>query len=147
MTGWAPDPTSCPIGVRGRSQVSRYLLAADAVVLVHAGFVLFVVLGGLLVLRWPALAWVHVPAALWGACVEFAGVICPLTPLENWLRRRGGGDVYSVSFVERYVMPVLYPAALSRELQWVLGASVVVVNVAVYLVLWRRNRRQAPALP
>lgn len=118
-----------------------YVFLADAVVVTHVGFVLFVLLGGLLVLRWPRLGWVHLPAAAWGVWIEASGWVCPLTPLENWLRRRGGGDGYTSGFVEHYVVPLLYPAALTRELQWVLAAVVVLVNMAVYaLVLYRRGR-------
>jgi hypothetical protein len=121
-----------------------YRALADATVVLHLAFVLFVVAGGLVVLRWPAVAWVHVPAAAWGAWIEFAGRVCPLTPLENWLREQGGGPVYSVSFVERYLMPVLYPSLLTRELQWLLGGFVRVINAAVYFfVLKRRGRGYA----
>jgi hypothetical protein len=115
-------------------------LAADALVVLHLAFVAFVVLGGLLVLRWRWLAWAHVPAAIWGAWIEFAGWICPLTPLENRLREQAGQPGYATSFVEHYLMPVLYPASLSRELQWLLGGLVVVVNAAVYLIAWRRSQ-------
>jgi hypothetical protein len=117
-----------------------YRLLADLTVVLHLGFVLFVVGGGLLVLRWPRLAWLHVPAAVWGAFIEFAGWICPLTPLENWLRAEGGGPVYAESFVEHYVIPLLYPAALTRELQWLLGGGVIVINAVVYAVILRRRR-------
>ena len=116
-----------------------YRLFADATVVFHLAFVLFVVAGGLLVLRWPRLAWLHVPAALWGALIEFAGWICPLTPLENWLRRQGGQGVYSTSFVEQYLLPVLYPHSLTREMQWILGGFVLVINVTVYAVVLRRR--------
>jgi hypothetical protein len=121
-----------------------YRLFADATVVLHLGFVLFVVLGGVLVLRWPRLAWVHLPAAAWGAWIEFAGWTCPLTPLENWLRRQGGDEAYAGSFVDQYLMPVLYPAALSREMQWALGALVLAVNGVVYLMAFRR-RAASPA--
>ena len=115
---------------------------ADATVLLHAAFVVFVVVGGLFVARWPRVAWVHVPAVAWAAWVELAGWSCPLTPLENWLRQEAGVAVYSTSFVEHYLMPVLYPSVLSRPLQWVLGGAVLVINAAVYTaVLWRRARR------
>jgi hypothetical protein len=117
-----------------------FRLLADATVVLHFAFVLFVVLGGLLVLRWPRVAWVHLPAAAWGAWVEFAGWICPLTPMENWLRTRGGEAVYTVSFVDQHVLPILYPPALSHEIQWVLGGVVVAVNVCVYLLVLRRAR-------
>jgi len=115
---------------------------ADAIVLVHVAFVLFVLLGGLLVLRWPRFAWVHVPAVVWGAWVELAGRVCPLTPLENWLRAQGGGLAYTSSFVEQYLLPILYPASLTRELQWLLGGGVILVNAGVYLVLARRRARR-----
>lgn len=116
-----------------------FRLLADATVAVHLAFVLFVVFGGLLVIRRPRLAWVHLPAAAWAALIEFAGWICPLTPLENWLRSRAGGTGYRGSFVERYLLPVLYPDELSRELQFGLGAFVIVVNAVVYLFVWRRR--------
>ena len=117
-----------------------FRLLADVTVVLHLAFVAFVVLGGLLVLRWPRLSWLHVPAAVWGAFIEFAGWICPLTPLENWLRERGGDSAYESSFVERYIVPTLYPEALTRELQWLLGAFVIFVNVTVYTVILLRRR-------
>ena len=120
-----------------------YRTLADIVLVVHGAFVAFVVLGGLLVLRWPRLAWVHIPAAVWGALIEFAGWICPLTPLENWLRMRAGEAGYSEGFVEHYILPVLYPAGLTRNTQFVLGALVLVVNAAVYTILVMRRRRGA----
>ncbi len=113
-------------------------LLADAVVLLHSGFVLFVIFGGLLVLRWRPLIWFHLPAALWGALIEFAGWICPLTPLEHWLRREGGLAGYQGGFVEHYILPVLYPHGLTREVQLLLGAFVVIINLVVYGLIWRR---------
>jgi hypothetical protein len=80
-------------------------------------------------------AWAHLPAAAWAAWIEFAGWICPLTPLENWLRMQGGSATYSTSFVERYMLPVLYPASLSRDVQWTLGVLVILLNVIVYAVV------------
>jgi hypothetical protein len=123
-----------------------FRLLADLTVVLHLAFVLFVVFGGLLVARHPAVAWVHLPAVAWGAWVEFAGWICPLTPLENWLREKSGGTVYVSSFVERYIIPTLYPEALSRELQWFLGGLVVVINAAIYTTIYMR-RFKAPKLP
>jgi hypothetical protein len=120
-----------------------YQLLADAAVVIHLGFVLFVVAGGLLALRWPRAAWLHLPAAIWGVFIEFAGWICPLTPLENWLRRRDGQVGYSTSFVDHYLMPVLYPQSLTREMQWLLGGIVLVINVAVYAALWRLRARRS----
>lgn len=118
-----------------------YRLLADLVVLIHFGFVLFVVLGGLLALRWPRAAWVHLPAALWGAGIEFAAGICPLTPLENHLRRLGGESGYSGGFVEHYVLPVLYPDGLTRGVQLALGTFVLLLNIVVYTIVWRRRFR------
>ena len=121
-----------------------YRLLADAVVVVHMGFVIFVVLGGLLVLRRPRMAWLHLPAAVYGTLLEFAGWVCPLTPLENRLRALGGEAGYAGSFVERYLMPVLYPPGLGRNTQWVLGGLVIAINVVIYaLVIRRRQRRPA----
>jgi nitrate reductase gamma subunit len=114
--------------------------AADLVLLVHLAFVLFVVLGGLLALRWPWVAWVHVPVALYGAAIEFTGFICPLTPLEVSLRRRGGEAGYEGGFIEHYVTATLYPTGLTREVQLVLGATVLVLNGIVYFIWWRRWR-------
>jgi hypothetical protein len=118
-----------------------FRLLADATLVLHLLFVAFVVCGGLLVLRWPRMAWAHLPAAAWGASVEFAGWICPLTPLENWLRRRGGQQAYSSSFVEEYLLPLLYPPTLSRESQWVLGGIVLLANALVYAVVLRHSAR------
>jgi hypothetical protein len=114
--------------------------AADLVLVVHLAFVLFVVLGGLLALRWRRVAWVHVPVALYGATIEFLGFVCPLTPLEVWLRRRGGEAGYEGGFIEHYIVAVLYPRGLTREIQLVLGTAVLVLNGIVYLVWWRRRR-------
>ena len=117
-----------------------YRLLADCLVLVHIGFVLFVVFGGFLVLRWPRLAWLHLPAAAWGAWIEAVGWICPLTPLENHFRQRAGEAGYAGGFIEHYIITLLYPPGLSREAQFVLTAIVVAVNLAVYAVLFRRWR-------
>ncbi len=111
---------------------------ADSVVLLHMCFVVFVVAGGLLALRWRRMAWVHVPCAVWGAWIEFAGWICPLTPLEIWLRRRAGEAGYERGFIEHYILPVLYPSELTRSTQLVLGIVVVVLNVVLYAWVWRR---------
>jgi hypothetical protein len=117
-----------------------YRLLADLTLILHAAFVSFVMLGALLVLRWPRVAWIHLPAVLWGAGIEFLGGICPLTPLENHWRQLAGGQGYTGGFVEHYVVPILYPDALTRRAQVVLGIVVLVVNVAVYSwALWRRH--------
>lgn len=121
--------------------MSPYRLAADLVVVTHLLFVLFVVLGGLLVLRWPRVAWVHLPVALYGALIELVGWVCPLTPLENDLRRSAGAAGYEGGFVEHYLLPVLYPATYTPTVQLALGLLVIAVNAAVYGLAWRRHRR------
>ncbi|MGH6960288.1 MAG: DUF2784 domain-containing protein [Dongiaceae bacterium] len=122
---------------------AAFALLAGAIVLVHLAFVVFAASGALLALRWPWLPWVHVPAVAWAAFIEFAGGICPLTPLENSLRARAGLDYYSGDFVAQYLFPVLYPDGLTREAQIIVGAVVLAVNVAVYTWLWRRRRLAA----
>ena len=114
--------------------------AADVVLVVHFAFVLFVVLGGLLALRWPRVAWVHVPVALYGATIEVLGFICPLTPLEVWMRRRGGETGYAGGFIEHYITAALYPSGLTREIQIALGVGVLLLNAIVYALWWRRHR-------
>jgi hypothetical protein len=120
-----------------------YLVLADAVLVVHLAFILFVVLGGLLVLRHPRLIWLHLPMAAWGALIEFAGWICPLTPLEMRLLRLGGEEAYSGDFIGHYIVSLIYPEGLTRELQFLLGALVLAVNAAVYFRLWQK-RPSAP---
>jgi hypothetical protein len=120
-----------------------YRLLADAVLIIHLGFIAFVVLGGLLVLRWPRLAWLHLPTVAWGAWIEFTGSICPLTPLEIGLRARGGETAYRGGFIEHYVTALIYPEGLNRNQQVALGVFVLVLNAAVYgWLLWRRRKPQ-----
>jgi hypothetical protein len=114
-------------------------LLADLVLVAHFLFVLFVALGGLLVLKWPRVAWAHVPAAAWGIAIEFAGWICPLTPLENRLRELAGESTYQGDFIGRYLLPVIYPEGLTREIQIALGAAALAGNAIVYAVVWRRR--------
>lgn len=118
-----------------------YRAAADLVLVTHFAFVLFVILGGGLAVRWPRLAWVHVPVALYGAVIEFLGFVCPLTPLEIWLRHRGGEAGYTGGFIEHYITATLYPAGLTRRIQVVLGIGVLLVNAIAYAVVIRRARR------
>lgn len=119
-------------------------LAADALVLVHLVFILFVMLGGLLVWRWPRLCWLHLPTVAWGIVVEALHLTCPLTPWENQLRHAAGDAGYSGSFVEHYLLPVIYPSGLTPQIQLGLAALVVAVNMAVYAGLfWRRRKRSA----
>jgi hypothetical protein len=119
-----------------------YKLAADAVVLLHLGFVLFVVAGGLLVFRWRWIALLHLPAVVWAVLLEFYGWLCPLTPLELSLRGGGGQAGYSGGFIEHYILPVLYPVDLDATLQIALGSFVIVINIALYgWLLWRLNHQ------
>lgn len=116
-----------------------YQLLADLVVLAHITFVVFAVLGGLLVVRWRRVVWIHLAAVIWAATIEFCGWICPLTPLEIWLRQRAGEAGYRSDFIAHYLLPVLYPEGLTRGVQTVLGALVVVVNLAIYGWVLRSN--------
>ncbi len=118
-----------------------YRLAADGVLLLHLAFIVFALLGAVLAARWRWLVVVHVPAAAWGAFVELTGRICPLTYAENALRLRAGQSGYAESFIEHYLLAVIYPAGLTRDVQLVLAAVVVLVNLAVYgwLFYFRRS--------
>ena len=117
-------------------------LSADLLVLLHFSFILFVVLGGALVLRWPKLIWLHLPAALWGILIEFSGWICPLTPLENRLRRLAGEEGYPGGFIDEYLLPLIYPDELTRELQIIIGCVVILINLAFYgIILCKRSKR------
>ena len=118
-----------------------YHLLANFVTLLHLAFVLFVVTGALLLLKWPRLAWLHLPAAIWGAIVEYTGWICPLTPIEHALRAMAGESTYSSDFIGHYLLPLLYPAGLTRTIQIVLGTMVVLVNVTIYWQVFGRPRK------
>jgi hypothetical protein len=120
-----------------------YRIAADCILLLHLAFTLYTVLGGLLVLRRPSLIWVHLVAVLWGVVIEWADWICPLTPLENFFRERGGESGYAGGFIEHYVALILYPENLTIELRYLLGLGLVAVNLMVYgyVFLKRHHRR------
>ncbi len=119
-----------------------YSLLADLVVVIHFLFILFVIFGGLFVIRKKNWAWLHIPAALWGAIVEFTGWICPLTPLENWLRLQGGGPAYTSGFIERYVVSIIYPSFLTRSRQIFLGLAVIIINGAIYgWIIWKQRKQ------
>ena len=118
-----------------------YSLLADLIVLVHVAFVVFAVLGGLLAARWHRLVWIHLLAVIWAALVEVSGWVCPLTPLENWLRRKGGQDGYPSDFITYYLLPILYPEGLTREVQITLGVIVVLTNSAIYGWILRSKSR------
>lgn len=121
-----------------------YRVAADAVVVLHFVFIVFVVFGGVLVLRWRWLIFLHLPAVAWGAVVEFFHLYCPLTPLENTLRGQAGEQSYSSDFVEHYLIPLIYPTGLTPPIQLWLGGAVVLINLLVYgglaRQLWRRRK-------
>ncbi len=134
-------------------EASILSLLVDLVVLCHLTFVVFVVLGGLLLLRWPRLAWLHLPAAGWGAWVEISGSVCPLTLLEIWLRQLTGASTYQSDFTHRYLLPLLYPVGLTRQHQIILGLLALALNLGIYTYLGRRLikrllfQRLAPRVP
>lgn len=117
-------------------------LAADLLVLLHFCFILFVICGAGLLFRWPRLIWLQLPAAVWGALIELGGGICPLTPLENRFRRLAGEEGYHGSFIEEYLLPIIYPAELTRELQGVIGVGVILINLVIYGMLLSKRKRE-----
>ena len=121
-----------------------FRVLADFVMVLHFGFVLFAVFGGFLALKWKRLVWMHVPAFLWAGFIEFAGWICPLTYLEIWLLEQSGAHGYQEGFVEHYLFPLLYPEALTRTVQFVLGVLVVSINIAIYGFLILRAYQRKP---
>jgi hypothetical protein len=123
--------------------MSVYGNLATLVVLAHFAFILFVMFGGVLALRWRWVPWAHIPCFLWGAGIEVVGGICPLTPLENRLRQAAGDSQYAGTFIEHYILPVMYPAGLTRTVQLVLAVGLVVLNVAIYAWVIRRRRAGA----
>jgi hypothetical protein len=120
-----------------------YRLLADLVVVVHALFVVFVLLGAFLALRWHWIVWIHIPAAIWGVLIEYGGWICPLTPLENSLRARAGQSVYNGDFIQHYLLGALYPEGLTRTTQYVLGSVALLVNLVGYTLLILQIRNNA----
>ena len=118
-----------------------YTLLADLLVIVHLVFVAFVILGGFLAWRWAWVVWLHLPAVCWGVGIEWMGGICPLTPLETWLRLQAGEAAYETDFVTQYLLPLLYPAGLTRATQLTLGSVVLTVNVLIYGLWWRQRSR------
>ncbi len=121
-----------------------YRLLANLVLILHMCFVVFVICGGLLALRWRKLIWFHAPAAVWGASTEFLGLICPLTPLEVMLRQLGGSSGYQTGFIDHYITAVLYPSGLTRHLQIWLGIAAVVPNAALYVYILAHATRGGP---
>lgn len=119
-----------------------YRILADLVVLVHIAFVIFAIAGGLLALRWRWVVGLHLPAAAWAAMIEFAGWVCPLTPLENHFRALAGESTYDRGFVAHYILPILYPGQLTRDIQIGFGLLVLVINAAIYWRLAQKRRRR-----
>ncbi len=112
-------------------------LLADLILIVHALFIVFVIFGGLIVLKWHKVLWLHIPCAIWGALIEFFGWICPLTYLENYFRQLGNVNYYEGSFIQHYLMPMIYPPGLTTDIQILLGIIVIVINLVVYYFVWR----------
>ena len=112
-----------------------YEVGATAVAILHLAFILFVILGGLLVLRWHKLGWIHLPCAIWGAVIEIMQWNCPLTGLENWLLRRAGKEGYDGGFIAHYLFNVIYPAGLTRRTEFMIAAAVIIVNTTVYFIV------------
>jgi len=113
------------------------LFSADLVLIVHALFIVFVIFGGFVVLKWHGMIWAHIPCAIWGTLIEFFGWICPLTYLENYLREYSNINHYEGSFIQHYMLPVIYPPGLTSEIQLLLGILVIVINLVVYFPVWR----------
>ena len=128
--------------------MTLYAALAAGIVALHLLFVVFVACGGFLALRWPRIVWAHLPSVAWAAYVELSGRLCPLTPLENMLRKAAGLEAYSGDFIARYVFPVLYPEGLTRDAQFVIGIAVVCLNAALYgWLLWRRMHKGTARRP
>lgn len=121
--------------------IPLYLLLADIVLFAHLAFILFVMGGGLLLLRWPRMVWLHLPALIWAVFVEVSSCLCPLTPLENYFRDLAGGDMYRGDFIAQYLLPLIYPAGLTPKIQLVLAGVVIVLNLIIYTVIIRAGRR------
>lgn len=129
-----------------------YGALADLVLLAHAAFIVFAAAGALLLPRAPRVAWLHLPAVAWGVGIEWSGGVCPLTPLEVWLRRRAGASGYESDFIEHYVTALIYPAGLTRGMQAALGGALLLVNAVLYWRAWsalrgREGGQQADGVP
>ncbi|MBN2521871.1 MAG: DUF2784 domain-containing protein [Bacteroidales bacterium] len=124
-----------------------YNFLSNLVVFLHLLFILFVCLGAFLVIKWPRIVWIHIPFALWGIVVEYFNMLCPLTPLENYFRKMSGGNTYETDFIERYIVPLIYPETLTRNLQFVLGSIVIVLNFAIYgFILYKRIKKRSKSV-
>jgi len=118
------------------------LFLADFVLVIHALFIVFVVFGGLIVLKWYRIIWFHIPCVIWGALIEFFGWICPLTYLENYFRELGNANYYEGSFIQHYLLPIIYPPGLTTDLQILLGSAVIAINFIIYYFVWRNRYKQ-----
>ena len=123
-----------------------YALLADLALVLHATFILFVVLGGVLVFWRRGLAWVHIPAALWGILIEFQGWVCPLTYLENDLRIAAGNSGYAGGFIDHYLVPLVYPSGLTSGTQILLGLAALFINAIIYTLIWRKRQTKSERL-
>ena len=122
-----------------------YSFLADLLVVFHLVFILYVIAGALLIFKWTKTLWLHLPSCFWGMTVEFSGRVCPLTPWEIQLRRLAGEEGYTGSFIEQYLIPIIYPSGLNREIQMLLGSTVLIVNFSLYtLILIKRRKRKTP---
>ena len=120
-----------------------YHALADLVLVIHGLFIVFVICGGLLALRWRAIVWLHLPAMVWAVLLEVLGWLCPLTPLEQGLRKAAGATSYSGSFIEHYLVQFIYPTGLTREIQLYLAAALIIINILVYRLVWRNRQRRS----
>lgn len=120
-----------------------HLRLAELIVVLHLLFIVFALFGGLLVMKWPRLVWLHIPIVVWGALTEFLGLICPLTPLEIWLRKQAGTDPYEGGFISHYLEPLIYPPGLTPGMQWLLGGGLVIFNILIYAWVYSRGHQRA----
>ena len=116
-----------------------FRLLSDFIVIIHLAFIIFVAAGALLVMKWNRLAFIHIPAVIWGAIVEYTGWICPLTPWENHFRRLAGDSAYQGDFTGNYILPVIYPGELTRNIQIILGSIVIIINMIIYGIIIYRS--------
>jgi hypothetical protein len=124
-----------------------YRILADITLVVHLAFIVFAMMGALLVLKWRWLIFIHIPAAVWGVLIQFMGWICPLTPLENCLRRSAGQSGYEGGFIDHYLLPVIYPDGLTPNIQFILGTVVLILNLVLYLIVIMRIRKERSGKP
>ena len=115
---------------------------ADFVLVIHTLFIVFVVFGGLIVLKWHRIIWFHIPCVIWGALIEFFGWVCPLTYLENYFRELANATNYESSFIQHYLLPIIYPPGLTTDIQILLGSAVIVINLFIYYIIWRNRYKQ-----